>query len=584
MHRPRIDAGIQMTTRDGVTLTGDLYRPAEDGRWPVLLHRTPYDRTDSFQHSGIVADPVWLARQGFAVLVQDTRGRFESGGEFDFITQEYNDSDDVINWAAAQPWSDGNVGMYGSSYLGMTVLQAVGARNPHLKAAVAMVGTVDMGHTAHPGGPFELGFLTTYALRLALEGLDHTPLSPAEQEHAFGLLAAAFADPRATVSQLPLSAIAPLDDSRIAPFWAQWLRSPHDASWSRLSLLTEPERVTIPFLQVCGYRDFCSPTQFRLATRLAGNEQASLIAGPWNHMATYTAFGEVGARVLPNAAAGVPTWSPVLAAFFDRHLRGGDGSAYPAAAPYLSGPGPVAYFVGGSNTWAHAPAWPPAATVEEWVLSSDGDARTAGGDGRLTPAGDHGAIVSSDTFSADPHDPFPTHGGAIVLMGAPAAAPEGIQDQRAVDGRSDLLVYTSAPLAEDVTIAGQPELVAFVTSTAPDADLCVTLVDVEPDGFALNVSEGAQRARYRNGGDGDWLDPEQPSRVTVTLHDVAHRFGRGHRIRVQVAGFSFPRYSRNLHTRTVPELGTLDEAVAARHTLHHGEATPSALRLPVADA
>ena len=98
---------------------------------PVLLHRTPYDRTDSFQHSGIVADPVWLARQGFAVLVQDTRGRFESGGEFDFITQEYNDSDDVINWAAAQPWSDGNVGMYGSSYLGMTVLQAVAARNPH---------------------------------------------------------------------------------------------------------------------------------------------------------------------------------------------------------------------------------------------------------------------------------------------------------------------------------------------------------------------------------------------------------------------------------------------------------------------
>ncbi|MGH3586034.1 MAG: CocE/NonD family hydrolase [Pseudonocardia sp.] len=571
-----------MATRDGVTLTGDLYRPAKDGRWPVLLHRTPYNRTDSFQHSGIVADPVWLARQGFAVLVQDTRGRFESGGEFDFITQEHNDSYDVIDWAATQPWSDGNVGMYGSSYLGMAVLQAVGARNPHLKAAVAMVGTADMGHTARPGGPFELGFLTTYALRLALEGLDHTPLSAAEQEHALKLLIEAFADPLATVCQLPLTGIAPLDDIRIAPFWTDWLRSPHDAFWKRPSLLTEPERVTIPFLQICGYRDFCSPTQFRLASRLADNDQAGLIAGPWPHMSTYTAFGEVGARVLPNAAAGLPTWSPVLAAFFDRHLRAGDGSAYPAAAPYLSGPERVTYFIGGSNTWAHAPAWPPTATVEAWALSSGGNARTADGDGRLTRAGEHAtAIAGSDTFSADPHYPFPTHGGAIVLMGAPAAAPAGIQDQRAVDGRSDLLVYTSPPLAEDMTIAGQPELVVYLTSTAPDADVCATLVDVEPDGYALNVSEGAQRARYRNGDDSDWLDPEEPSRVTVTLHDVAHRFGPGHRIRVQIAGFSFPRYSRNLHTRTVPEFGTLDEAVTARHTVHHGGTTPSSLHLPV---
>ncbi|WP_405590216.1 CocE/NonD family hydrolase [Streptomyces sp. NBC_01092] len=586
MYRPRIDAGVRMTTRDGVTLTADLYRPADDGRWPVLLHRTPYDRRDSFRLSAIVADPLWLARQGFAVLVQDTRGRFESGGELDFITQEYNDSYDAIDWAAEQPWSNGNVGMYGSSYLGMAVLQAVAARNPHLKAAVAMVATVDMRHTARPGGVFELGFLTTYALGIALEGLDHTVLSAAEQENARKLLTEAFADRRATMSRLPLTGIAPLDDSRIAPFWTDWLRSPHDAFWNRPSLLTEPERVTIPFLQISGYRDFTSPTQFRLATALAGNDQAGLIAGPWTHMGTYDAFGQAGARVLPNAAAGVPLWSPVLAAFFDRHLRGGDGSAYPAAAPYLSGPEPVSYFVGGASIWAHAPAWPPAATVEEWTLSSGGNARTADGDGRLTRTGSNGGnggndSAASDTFTADPHDPFPTHGGAILLEGAPAAAPGGIQDQRAVDGRSDLLVYTSAPLPEDVTIAGQPELVSFLTSTAPDADACVTLVDVEPDGFALNVSEGAQRARYRDGGDSDWLDPEDARRVPVALHDVAHRFRRGHRIRVQIAGFSFPRYSRNLHTRTVPEFGTLDEAIAARHTVHHGGTTPSSLRLPV---
>ncbi|MFE9577216.1 CocE/NonD family hydrolase [Nocardia sp. NPDC006044] len=583
MYSPRIDADIQMTTRDGVTLTGDLYRPADDGRWPVLLHRTPYDRKDSYRVSGIVADPLWLARQGFAVLVQDTRGRFDSGGEFDFIIQEYNDSSDAIDWAATQSWSDGNVGIYGSSYLGMAVLQAVAARNPRLKAAVAMVATADMHHTARPGGLFELGFLTTYGLVLCREGLDHTSLNPVEQEHVRKLLGEAFADPRATVSRLPLTGISPLDDERVAPFWTDWLRSPHDPFWDRPTLLTEPERVTIPFLQVTGYQDFTSPTQFRLATRLAGNDNARLVAGPWNHFGAYSPPGQVGARVLAGATAGVPTWNPVLAAFFDRHLRGGDGSAYPTADRYLSGPGRVTYFVGGADTWAHAPAWPPATAVEEWPLGSGGDARTATDDGKLISPGaeQDSGTAGSDTFTADPHDPFPTHGGAITVEGDPAAVPQGIQDQRAVDGRADVLVYTSEPLTEDVTIAGQPELIAFLSSTAPDADVCVTLVDVEPGGFARNVADGAQRARYRNGGDTDWLDAGDPSRVTVTLNDVAHRFRPGHRIRVQIAGFSFPRYSRNLHTRTVPEFGTLDEAVTARHTVHHGPATRSALRLPV---
>ncbi|MFI6173451.1 CocE/NonD family hydrolase [Nocardia sp. NPDC051052] len=572
-----------MTTRDGVTLTGDLYRPAEDGRWPVLLHRTPYNRRDPYRVSGIVADPLWLARQGFVVLVQDTRGRFESGGEFDFITQEYDDSSDAIDWAATQSWSDGNVGIYGSSYLGMAVLQAVAARNPRLKAAVALVATADMRHTARPGGVFELGFLTTYGLGLCLEGLDHTALDVAEREQVVQWLTEAFADRRATVGRLPLTDISPLDDGRVAPFWRDWLRSPHDPFWDRPTLLTEPERVTIPFLQITGYQDFTSPTQFRLATELADNENAALIAGPWTHFGTYGPAGEVGARVLPNAAGGVPTWNPVLAAFFDRHLRGGDGSAYPTAARYLSGPGRVAYFVGGSNTWEYAPAWPPATAVEEWALASGGDARTATGDGRLKHSGaqHETAAATSDVFTADPHDPFPTHGGAIMFDGDLAAVPQGIQDQRAVDGRDDVLVYTSDPLTDELTIAGQPELVVFLTSSAPDADVCVTLVDVEPDGFARNVAEGAQRARYRDGGDTDWLDTEQPARVTVTLNDVAHRFGIGHQIRVQIAGFSFPRFSRNLHTRTIPEFGTLDEAVPAQHTLHHGLATPSALRLPV---
>jgi uncharacterized protein len=582
MHQPRIDADVTMTTRDGVTLGGDLYRPSGEGPWPVLLHRTPYDRRDPFRLSGIVADPLWLARQGFAVYVQDSRGRFGSGGTFDFITQEYDDSYDVIDWAAAQPWSNGRIGIYGSSYLGMTVLQAVAARHPGLAAAAALVATADMAHTARPGGVFELGFLTTYGLGIALESLDHSGLADAEQSQVRKQIQEAFADRGATLARLPLTEIAPLDDERVAPFWRDWLRSPNDPFWDRPTLLTEPEKIDIPFLQVSGYHDFTSPTQFRLATALADNARARFVGGPWTHMGTYSALGDVGARVLPDAGAGVPTWGPVLAAFFDRHLRDGRGN-HPIADRYLSDRGRVAYFVGGANTWAHASAWPPAAGTQDWALSSGGDARSAGGDGVLTSTRQYTG-AASDTFTADPRDAFPTHGGAVLIEGQPSLSPGGIQDQRAVDGRHDLLVYTSAPLEQEVTIAGAPELVAFVTSTAPDADVCVTLVDLEPDGFAVNVAEGAQRARYRDGGDEDWLDPSEPARVTVALNDVAHRFRRGHRLRVQIAGFNFPRFSRNLHTRTVPELGTLDEAVPAQHTVHHSAQAPSALRLPVIDA
>ncbi|MBW0105945.1 CocE/NonD family hydrolase, partial [Pseudonocardia sp. KRD291] len=245
---------------------------------------------------------------------------------------------------------------------------------------------------------------------------------------------------------------------------------------------------------------------------------------------------------------------------------------------------PVRYHVGGENRWASAASWPPPGRGTAWLLGSGGDARSASGDGSLHPAtgvtqgpGAQGPGAASDTVRADPHDPFPTCGGAFP---AAALGPDGIQDQRAVDHRADVLVYTSPTLAEPVSVAGVPRLELALSSTAPDADVCVTLVDVEPDGFALPVAEGAVRTRYRLGGTADWLAPGEPVTVQVALHDTAHTFRAGHRIRVHVAGACYPRRSRNLHTRTVPELGTAGEAVVAEHTVHHDPSQPSRLVLP----
>jgi uncharacterized protein len=164
-------------------------------------------------------------------------------------------------------------------------------------------------------------------------------------------------------------------------------------------------------------------------------------------------------------------------------------------------------------------------------------------------------------------------------MSAPPLGPDGIQDQRVLNHRDDVLVYTGEPLDAPVAIAGVARVVVHLESSAPDADVCVTLVDVEPDGYAVPVAEGAIRTRYRHGGAADWLVPDEPVEVRVPLHDTAHTFRAGHRVRLQIAGASWPRRSRNLHTTTVPELGTLDEAVVARHTVHHDGARPSRLEI-----
>lgn len=213
------------------------------------------------------------------------------------------------------------------------------------------------------------------------------------------------------------------------------------------------------------------------------------------------------------------------------------------------------------------------------MLASGGDARSAAGDGRLIPSAGAPPTDRSDTFRVAPRDPFPTCGDGL---GLPFQGPDGIQDQRTVDGRPDVLVYTSSALDSVVTIVGSQELVLYLDSSAPDADVCAKIIDVEPGGFACNVTEGAQRARYRAGGTTDWLPPGTSQELRVSLHDTAHTFRPGHRIRVMISGANFPRCSRNLHTKTVPELGTLDEAVTADLTVHHSQQFPSRIVLRTA--
>ncbi len=553
-----VDVDSPMTTRDGVTLRADVYRPADGSPVPALLHRTPYDRTDPASVSALVADPVRLARHGYAVVVQDVRGRFGSDGDLRFFHQEQDDGHDAVEWAAAQPWCDGRVGIYGSSYHAMSAYQAVAARPPHLRAAVAMVGATDLAVTTHPGGLFELGFLTLYGLGQSAEAISRMDLPTPQKVLLMTHVAAALADPLGTVSILPLEDVPVL---REFGFWTEWLDGVDGPPTLRDA--SAPE---IPLLQVVGVRDVMAPTMLELAGRLPADGRHRTIIGPWAHGGTYT--GHVGARTAPGAPGGVGTWGPVIAGWFDRHLRGREATtAGPLTRRLLGAPDgdPVTCYLPGEG-WRELPSWPPPGRACTLHLTAGCGLAAEPG-----PAGER-------RYASDPADPFPTCGGVTA---AAALGPDGIQDRRALDGRTDVLRYSSDALDAPLTVAGPVTVVVHLASTAEDVDVCVTLVDVEPDGFAAGVAEGALRTRHRDGSDTAWLEPGVTTELRVSLHDAAHTFRAGHLIRVEIAGANFPRLSRNLHTRTVPEHGSLADAVVAQQEVRHGAAHPTRIELHV---
>lgn len=575
-HRMIVDIGVRMKMRDGVELVGDVYRPDETGRWPVILHRNAYDRTDPGMGSMVIVDPAWLARQGFVVVVQDTRGRGDSDGEFDPVYQEVNDGFDTVEWAAAQPWSTGAVGIYGSSYMAITTYQAVAARPPHLRAAVAFVGTPKAASDRIHGGMFSGTFMPWWAYANTVMTLLRADLDPARKADLLSRTIAAASDPVATANRLPLSEADVISNEDVGNFWQELLAEPGTTGEPRAPLLGyHPDIGDAKLLHITGYRDFFADHSFDLATALAGNMNHRFVAGPFTHRGVYTGF--TGARELPGTSspAGPLGWGPLIAAWFDIHLRGGTGAAYPLAQEWLEGES-VRYYLEGENRWANTASWPPVTHPSEWHLESDGNARSASGDGRILSPGKVALEHRADTFTVDPFNPFPTHGGA---GGMPEDGPEGVQDQREVDHRDDLLVYTSEPLTDAVRIAGRQQLVLQFACSAPDADLCVKLVDVDPHGYAYNVADAFQRMRYRKGGTTDWLEMGKVEEVTLTFHDTAHVFKEGHCIRVMIAGANFPRHSRNLHTKTIPEFGTRDEAVSADYHVHHGPTLLSRLVL-----
>lgn len=545
-----VERSVKVTMRDGIRLVADVYRPDVPGKFPVLLQRTPYNRASSSDFSPPFA--FRAASRGYVVIMQDVRGRFESEGEWYPFGNEERDGYDTIEWAAALPYSDGRVAMFGASYVGATQLLAAIGAPPHLVAIFPCITASDYhGNWVYQGGAFVQGFMEFWTSQLAQDTLTRRVHSNTQE--------------RRFERQLPLTEY-PLFDiggaEGLATYFWDWLRHPSDDGyWKQWSIEERYGKITVPAFHVGGWYDMFLGGTLRnyVGIKQRGANNAArrgqrLIIGPWYH------------RPAPfDGKTGDLDFGP--STFFDQShlaLRWFD-FAIKGLKNGIEKEKPVKIFVMGENVWREEDDWPlTRAKPTRFYLYSEGNANSALGDGTLSlqPTTREG----SDRYVYDPAEPTPTF--------APA------RDQRAVESRRDVLVYTTEPLQREVEVTGPVALELYVSSSAPDTDFTAKLVDVSPTGFAVNLTDGIIRARYRNSAERpELLTPGSTYKITIDMWATSNLFKAGHRIRLEVSSSNFPRFERNLNTGE--EQATSRRMVKATNTLFHDPSHLSALILPV---
>ena len=567
-----VETNVPVPMRDGTTLYADLYRPAGAGRYPVLLKRTPYGKQKPNYHS-LYMDPVRAASRGYAVIFQDTRGRHASEGDFYPFRHEVEDGFDTVEWCARQPWSDGNVGMFGNSYHGATQwLAAIGAP-PGLKAIAPMV-TADSYYDSwtYLGGVFQLYWISGWAggeLQLGLPG------TPAENPEAVAKLDRWAEDPLAFAKYLPLTGMPVLRG--LADYYYDWLAHPtYDDYWKAISPRERFHKVQVPALNIGGWWDGflrgtvrCYQGVRERGANNAARSQQHLLIGPWVHEPLpnpYAGQGHFGG----GASGEAIDIQGMELAWFDRWLRGEDNGVDTDPTVY--------YFTMGENAWHGVDVWPPPdANTVSYFLHSGGRANTRPGDGSLSVDPPKEA-EAADHYLYNPLNPVPTTGGAV--FGLPGILLDGVQEQGPAEAREDVLVYTSRPLERDLEVTGNVTLSLWAVTSAPDTDWTAKLTDVHPDGRSYGICDGILRASLGESLEQPTpLEPGELSRYDIDLGPTSMMFKRGHRIGLQVSSSNFPYYARNLNTAG-PHHEEAEIHTAAQTVLHDAD-HPSCLILPV---
>jgi putative CocE/NonD family hydrolase len=561
-----VEKGVGVPMRDGVELAADVHLPDGRGPFPALLQRVPYSR-EAGRIVDFALDSQRALKAGYAVVVQDVRGRFGSSGTFTPFLDDGADGFDSVAWTAEQPWCDGRVGMAGGSYAGAAQWAAAREGPTALAAIAPFVATNDCyDGWIYRNGVFELGFNLHWTLRNIAP-----PIAAAASPERLQRALAANDDVDALYRRVPLLDQPELAD--LAPFYAEWLREPTpNGRWGRLAA-GPGSPVDVPTLSIGGWYDVFHQGTIAGHRSLAGGAAPPrrLVMGPWAHGVFGGSFADRSFGIESDSA--VANLTALQLRWYDRWVKGEENGAERDAC--------VRVFVMGADYWRDEQAWPPTDAVDtDFFLRSGGKANTAGGDGALAagPGGDE----TEDSYTYDPRMPVATVGGATFLPALHIAANSGPRDQRAVEAREDVLCYTSEPLERPLEAVGPTRAILFVSSSAPDTDFVATLADVSPDGRSLNVTGGIVRARYRSSRtEPSLLTPGRTYELEVDLGGTAYVFRAGHRVRLQITSGSFPRFERN------PQTGALaaetDDLRPAVNRVHHDAARPSRLVLSVVE-
>jgi uncharacterized protein len=531
------DYNVRMQMRDGVRLSANVFRPGETSRYPAILLRTPYGKGDA-----ITAAYQSFVNHGYAVIVQDVRGRYRSGGTFEPVhNQEIDDGDDTLNWIARQAWSDGGVGMYGGSYLGIAQWKAALSQNPHLKAIFPYVAGDDdyRDRFYSTGGAMKLGNRLLW--------------------FAENMRAPRFVPPdfRSYVLALPLSGADVAATGHRLDAWRSVAGHPsYDQFWKATSVREHLKDIRVPVYSVGGWYDnYVEGDLDAFSIHHKYSPDDRIMIGPWAHV-----FSATFANVNYGKNSMVPL-RPEQLRWFDRWLKNGPAPETAHA---------VRIFVMGINQWRDEEEWPLARAREVKYYLGPGGQLGNKPDSHSAP----------DTFVYDPRNPVPTTGGAVCCD--PRVFPWGPLDQRQVEKRRDVLVYSTPPLASPVEVTGPVKVVLRVASSALDTDFTAKLVDVFPDGGARNLTDGILRMRYRDSLETPKLmTPGEVYKVTVDAGVTSNVFLAGHRIRVEISSSNFPRFDRNPNTGGPVADSLAKDARRATQTVYHEHERNSYVLLPV---
>lgn len=590
-----IEAKVMMSMRDGIRLATDIYRPKTDKKVPVIFIRTPYnyntwqngEENDRYKKRAYEA-----VKRGYALVVQNERGRYFSEGKWDILGTPLTDGYDAFTWLAEQPWCNGKIGTIGCSSTAEWQM-AVAAQNHPAHAAMvpqgfgAGVGRVgdwyEQGNWYRGGAEQMLFFSWLYSVQndkfrpRIPEGATQEDLQRVSRFYDLASKA-----PKVDWSEafyhLPVKDILKNVGGTKGIYDDMIGRKPNDKVWYEGGLYHDDMKMEVPsFWFVSWYDVSVGPNLalFNHVRKTASPEVSDnqyLVIAPTLHC-RFTRATEntiVGERSVGDARL---NYDDQIYDWFDLQLKG-ENNDFKAETPR------VQYYTMGSNKWQAAESWPPENTqMTTYYLHSNGRANSLFGDGQLKmerPA----ANAPHDEFSYDPLNPVPSYGGNVCCTGN--AIDGGAFDQKRMETRHDVLVYSTPPLKEGVEVSGFIETTLYVGSDAKDTDFTVKLIDVAPDGTAYNLDETIFRARYREGFDKEvFMKEGEVYKIDLSALNTSNYFKAGHQIRIEVSSSNFPRFTRNLNTGGDNTAQSAEDAVVARNKIYHSAKYPSVVRLPI---